>query len=89
MTKFQPRPAGKPQAARPNAAEARLANERYATFQARLERIAAAAAQAGDAALAEQLTDLGQQVADHEITLEEGAAELREHEAAIRAMLRR
>lgn len=89
MSKFQPRPPAKPQAARPNAAMAKLENERYATFQARLERIAAAANGAGNEALAEELADLGQRVADHEITLEEGADELRDHETAIRAMLRR
>lgn len=89
MSKFQPRPFGKAQAARPSAAEAKVENERYETYQARLARIAAAAEQAGRAELAEELADLGQRVADREITLEEGMEELREHEAAIRAMLRR
>lgn len=89
MSKFQPRPFGKPQAARPSAAEAKVENERYETYQARLGRIAAAAAQAGREELAEELADLGQRVADREITLEEGMEELREHEVAIRTMLRR
>ena len=40
-------------------------------------------------ALADQLVDLGQQVADRELTLDEGLAELRGLEAQIRAALKR
>ena len=80
---------GKGQAPRPNAAEARVDNERYETFQGRLQRIAAAARTAGRTELADQLADLGQQVADRELTLDEGLAELRGLEAQIRAALKR
>ncbi|MFO1074648.1 MAG: hypothetical protein U1E17_18560 [Geminicoccaceae bacterium] len=80
---------GKGQAPRPNAAEARVDNERYETFQGRLQRIAAAARAGGRTALADQLVDLGQQVADRELTLDEGLAELRGLEAQIRAALKR
>lgn len=80
---------GKGQAARPNAAEARVANERYETFQGRLQRIASAARTAGRSSLADQLVDLGQQVADRELTLDEGLAELRSLEGQIRAALKR
>ena len=80
---------GKAQAARPNAAEAKMENQRYETFRGRLERIAAAARDAGRAELAERLADLGQQVEDREITLDEGLAELRALEGEIRAALRR
>ena len=89
MPRYNPQQFGKAQAARPNAAEAKLENERYRTFHARLERIAATAAQAGREALADQLADLSQRVQDREISLEEGMAELRDHEAEIRAMLKR
>lgn len=80
---------GKAQAARPNAAEAKMENQRYETFRGRLERIAAAAQNAGRAELAERLADLGQQVEDRELTLDEGLAELRALEGEIRAALKR
>jgi small-conductance mechanosensitive channel len=89
MSRFDPRNSAPSQAARPSAVEAKAENERYATFRARLKRIADAAAQAGQEDLADRLVDLGQQVEDRELTLEEGAAELRAHEAEIRAMLKR
>jgi len=80
---------GKGQAPRPNAAEAKMQNERYEAFQSRLRKIAAAVDRAGRADLAERLADLGQRVEDREITLDEGLAELRAHESEIRAMLKR
>jgi hypothetical protein len=89
MSRHNPQPFGKGQAARPNAAEAKREDERYRTFHARLERIAAAVKQAGREDLADRLADLGQRVQDREITLDEGQAELRDHEAEIRAMLKR
>lgn len=80
---------GKGQAPRVNAAEAKLENERYELFHARLQKIAGAATRAGSGELAERLVDLGQQVEDREITLEEGMAELRTFEGEVRAMLKR
>lgn len=80
---------GKTQAARPNAAEAKLENQRYETFRGRLERIAAAARSAGQTDLADRLVDLGQQVEDRDLTLDEGLAELRALEAEIRTALKR
>jgi hypothetical protein len=80
---------GKGQAPRPSAAEAKMENERYEAFKSRLRKIAAAVERAGQAELADRLADLGQQVEDREITLEEGLAELRAHESEIRAMLKR
>ena len=77
MSRFDPRNAAPSQAARPSAVEAKAENERYATFRARLKRIADAAAQAGQEDLADRLVDLGLQVEDRELTLEEGVAELR------------
>jgi phage shock protein A len=89
MPKYDPRNSAPTQAARPSAIEAKAANERYVSFQARLQRIADAATQAGQEDLADQLVDLGQQVEDRELTLEEGLTQLRGHEARIRAMLKR
>lgn len=80
---------GKGQAPRPNAAQAKVENERYEVFQERLERIAAAAARAGRPELADELVDLGQRVLDREIALDEGLAELREHESELRSLLKR
>ena len=80
---------GKGQAPRPNAAQAKAENERYDVFQARVRRIADAAARAGHGELAETLADLGQRVQDREITLEEGLAELRSREASVRSALKR
>lgn len=80
---------GKAQAPRPNATEAKLENQRYETFRGRLQKIAAAAKGAGQVELADRLIDLGQQVEDRELTLDEGLAELRAHEGEIRTMLKR
>jgi cell fate (sporulation/competence/biofilm development) regulator YlbF (YheA/YmcA/DUF963 family) len=80
---------GKGQAPRPNAAQAKVENERYDVFKARLERIAAAAARAGRQELADELVDLSHRVLDREITLDEGLAELREHESELRSLLKR
>lgn len=82
-------PPGKPQQPRPNAAAAKRDNERYELFQSRLQKLAAAAERAGRTELAETLADIGQQVEDRELTLEEGMAELRAREAEVRAMLQR
>lgn len=87
--KFGMGPFGRSEAPRPSAAEAKAANERYLAFRVRLDRIAAAATKAGQEDLAEQLADLAQRVEDRETTLDEGQDELRLHEQAIRAMLRR
>jgi DNA repair exonuclease SbcCD ATPase subunit len=89
MSRFNPQGFGKTQAARPNAAEAKVENERYQVFRTRLERIAAAVARSGDETLAEELEDLNQRVEDRETTLEEGLAELQDHEHTIRARLKR
>ena len=89
MSNFNSRQSGPPQAARPSAAEAKLTEERYSTFQNRMGRLAEAATRAGRTTLANQLVDLGQRVEDREITLEEGMAELRDYEQEIRKMLKR
>lgn len=89
MSKFTTRQTGPAQAARPSAAEAKAENERYVTFQTRMARLTQAAQQAGEEDLADRLLDLTQRVEDRELTLDEGQLELREHEAAIRAMLKR
>jgi DNA repair exonuclease SbcCD ATPase subunit len=89
MRKFSSAPFAKAQAPRTSAAEAKAENERYQAFQSRLERIAAAVSRAGREELAEELADLGQRVEDRETTLDEGMAELRNHEATIRAMLKK
>ena len=89
MSNFQSRSAGPAQAARPSAAAAKADDERYRTFQSRMTRLAEAASNAGRTALANQLVDLSQRVEDREITLDEGLAELRDHEPEIRAMLKR
>ena len=47
------------------------------------------AQRAGRAELADRLVDLGQQVEDRELTLEEGLSELRALEGEIRGMLKR
>lgn len=89
MANPNPRQSGPAQAARPSAAAAKVTEERYRTFQNRMERLAEAARGAGRTALANQLVDLGQRVEDREITLEEGLDELRHLEGEIRAMLKR
>jgi phage shock protein A len=89
MANFNARQSGPAQAARPSAAEAKAAEERYSTFQSRMSKLAEAASKAGRTTLANQLVDLGQRVEDREITLEEGMAELRDYEKEIRAMLKR
>lgn len=89
MSNFQSRSTGPAQAARPSAAAAKADDERYRTFQSRMTRLAEAASNAGRMALANQLVDLSQRVEDREITLDEGLAELRDHEPEIRAMLKR
>jgi DNA repair exonuclease SbcCD ATPase subunit len=89
MPRYNPQGFAKAQAARPTAAEAKLENERYQVFRTRLERIAAAVARSGDETLAEELEDLNQRVEDRETTLEEGLAELQDHEHTIRARLKR
>jgi hypothetical protein len=89
MSRFNPQGFGKAQAARPNAAEAKLENERYQVFRTRMDRIAAAVAGSGDEDLADQLADLSQRVEDREISLDEGLEELRDREQEIRATLKR
>jgi phage shock protein A len=89
MSNFQSRSSGPAQAARPSAAAAKVDDERYRTFQSRMTRLAEAASNAGRTALANQLVDLSQRVEDREITLDEGLAELRDHEPEIRSMLKR
>jgi phage shock protein A len=89
MSNFSSRQSGPPQAARPSAAEAKVTEERYSTFQNRMAKLAEAASRAGRTTLANQLVDLGQRVEDREITLEEGMAELRDYEKEIRTMLKR
>ena len=89
MSKFSPRQSGPSQAARPSAAEAKAENERYVTFRTRMARLTEAASRSGPEELSDALVDLSQRVEDREITLDEGQAELRDHEAAIRAMLKR
>ncbi len=89
MSKFSARQSGPAQAARPSAAGAKAENERYVIFRDRMGRLTQAARRAGRGDLADALADLTARVEDREITLEEGQAELRHHEAAIRAMLAR
>lgn len=89
MAKPYQRPFAKAEAPRPSASEAKANNQRYDTFQARMERIGAAAAQAGQADLADELEDLTQRVLDREITLDEGLEELRAYEERIRAVIKR
>lgn len=89
MSNFNSRQSGPAQAARPSAAAAKVTEERYSQFQSRMSRLAEAASKAGRTTLANQLVDLGQRVEDREITLEEGMAELRDHEQEIRTMLKR
>ena len=89
MANYQSRSTAPAQAARPSAAAAKADDERYRTFQSRMTRLAEAANQAGRTALANQLVDLSQRVEDREITLDEGLAELRDHEGEIRSMLKR
>lgn len=89
MANFQSRGAGPAEAARPSAAEAKVAEERYRAFQNRMDRLAEAARKAGRSALGNALVDLGQRVEDRDITLEEGLAELRHYEGEIRSMLKR
>ncbi|MGD9511066.1 MAG: hypothetical protein AB7I59_30375 [Geminicoccaceae bacterium] len=89
MANFNSRASGPAQAARPNAAEAKAADERYRTFQNRMERLADAARKAGRTALGNALVDLGQRVEDREISLEEGLTELRHYEGEIRSILKR
>ncbi len=89
MANYQSRSTAPAQAARPSAAAAKADDERYKTFQSRMTRLAEAASNAGRTALANQLVDLSQRVEDREITLDEGLAELRDHEVEIRSMLKR
>jgi hypothetical protein len=88
MPNSNARQSGPAQAARPSAAAAKVADERYRTFQSRMSRLAEAAGKAGRTALSNQLVDLGQRVEDREITLDEGLAELRHYENEIRSMLK-
>ena len=89
MAKPHSRPFAKAEAPRPSASEAKVENQRYDTFKARMERIGAAATRAGHADLADELEDLTQRVLDREITLDEGLEELRDYEERIRAVIRR
>ena len=89
MANYQSRSTAPAQAARPRAAAAKADDARYKTFQSRMTRLAEAASNAGRTALANQLVDLSQRVEDREITLDEGLAELRDHEVEIRSMLKR
>ena len=89
MANFNTRQTGPAQAARPSASAAKVEEERYSVFQSRMNKLAEAANRAGRTTLANRLLALGQRVEDRETTLEEGAAELRDYEQEIRAMLKR